>query len=153
MADNHELTVTEYIECPPDKVWDILANRQEEWWCPTPWRVEINHQDRRAGGRCAMTMFGPNGEVMPNEGIYLEYTEGKRYVVTDAFSLADGEYEPTGPFMLGIWGIEPEGSGTRFTGRARHWTAEARDQHEKMGFSEGWGLVAKQLKALCEGEA
>ena len=152
MADNHELKVTEYIECPPEKVWDVLANRQEEWWCPTPWRVEIDHQDRRAGGRCAMTMYGPNGEVMPNEGIYLEYTEGKRYVVTDAFSLKSGEYEPTGPFMLGIWEIAPEGSGTRFTGRARHWTAEAKQQHEQMGFLEGWGQVAKQLKALCEGE-
>ncbi|WEK47679.1 MAG: SRPBCC domain-containing protein [Candidatus Andeanibacterium colombiense] len=153
MAENHELTVTEYIEAAPDKVWDILANRQAEWWCPTPWRVEIDHQDRKAGGRCAMTMYGPNGEVMPNEGVYLEYTEGKRYVVTDAFSLADGEYTPTGPFMLGIWEIAPERSGTRFTGRARHWTAEAKEGHEKMGFLEGWGLVAKQLKALCEGEA
>jgi len=52
--------------------------------------------------------------------------------------------------MVGFWEIAPEGSGTRYTGRAKHWTAEAMKQHQEMGFKEGWGTVAEQLKALCE---
>ncbi|MBS1239674.1 MAG: ATPase [Proteobacteria bacterium] len=148
MSDALELSVTTYIECPPEKVWDVLANRQEEWWCPKPWRVQIDHQDRRAGGRCAMTMHGPNGEVMPNEGIFLAWDEGRRFVTTDA--LTGEDFDPAGPFMVGFWEIAPEGSGTRYTGRAKHWTAETMKQHQEMGFKEGWGTVAEQLKALCE---
>lgn len=148
MTDSRELKVSCHIDAPPEKVWDVMVNRMEEWWCPAPWRVTIDHQDRRAGGRCAMTMHGPNGEVMPNEGIFLEWEEGRRFVTTDAFTAPD--FDPAEPFMIGFWEIEPEGQGTRFTGRAKHWTEEAREQHEEMGFAQGWGAVAEQLKALCE---
>jgi len=50
----------------------------EEWWCPKPWTVEIIEQDWHAGGRSAMVMRGPNGEEMPQEGVFLEVSPGKR---------------------------------------------------------------------------
>ena len=144
-----ELSITRYIDAPPAEVWDILANRQEEWWCPKPWTIEMIAQERHAGGRSAMIMRGPNGEEMPQEGIFLEWSEGKRFVTTDA---VDADFQPAGPFMVGIWEIEPEGTGTRYTARARHWTQEAMKQHEEMGFEEGWGACADQLKALAEAD-
>lgn len=147
MADTKELSVTRYIDAPPEKVWDVMVNRQEEWWCPVPWRAEIDCAERRAGGRCEMTFHGPDGEKMPQNGIYLAYDEGRRFVTTDAVV---GDFEPEGPFMIGIWEIAPEGDGTRYTARARHWTDEARKQHEEMGFEPGWGACADQLKTLCE---
>jgi uncharacterized protein YndB with AHSA1/START domain len=152
MSDNLELSITRFIEAPPEKVWDTLVNRQEEWFCPKPWRAQIDRQERRAGGRCEMTFYGPDGEVSPQNGIYLAFDEGRRFVTTDAVVYdADGrDPEPRGPFMIGFWEIAPEGDGTRFTGRARHWTEEARAQHEEMGFEAGWGVMADQLKALCE---
>jgi uncharacterized protein YndB with AHSA1/START domain len=52
--------------------------------------------------------------------------------------------------MVGFFEIEPEGAGTRYTGRARHWTAEAYKTHSDMGFDAGWGAVADQLAALAE---
>lgn len=145
----NELTVTRYIAAPPAKVWDVLANRQEEWWCPRPWRVEIDEQDRRPGGACRMTMYGPDGEVAPQDGIYLAYDEGRRFVSTDAIV---GDFEPSGPFMIGIWEIEPEGEGTRYTARARHWRDEDRKVHEEMGFVDGWTACADQLAEICERE-
>ena len=145
----NELSVTCFINAPPARVWDVLANRQEEWWCPAPWRVSIEEQQRRAGGICRMTMHGPDGEAMPNAGIYLAWDEGRRIVSTDALT---GDFMPANPFMVGIWEIEAEGDGTRYTGRARHWTEEACKQHEEMGFQDGWGAVAQQLKALCEAD-
>jgi uncharacterized protein YndB with AHSA1/START domain len=100
-----------------------------------------------------MTMYGPNGEVVPQRGIYLAYEEGRRFVSTDAVT-ADGDFTPAGPMMIGFWEIEPEESngvrGTRYTGRARHWTEEARNTHEAMGFVQGWGVCADQLAALCQ---
>lgn len=151
MTDNRELSVTRFIDAPPEKVWDVMVNRQEEWWCPAPWRAEIDHQDRRAGGRCEMTFYGPDGEKMPQNGIYLAFDEGRRFVATDAATIGeDGDFTPAGPFMIGFWEIEPEGSGTRYTARARHWTEEAKQQQAEMGFEAGWGACADQLKTLAE---
>jgi uncharacterized protein YndB with AHSA1/START domain len=144
----HELSITRFIAASPEKVWDVLVNRQNEWWCPAPWRAEVVRQDRRPGGACEMTMFGPNGEEMPLRGIYLAWDEGRRFVTTDA---VNGDLEPAGPFMIGIWQVEPEGDGTRYTASARHWAAEAKEQHEAMGFTQGWGACADQLAALAQG--
>ena len=142
-----ELSVTRFIAAAPDKVWDIMVNRQEEWWCPRPWTAELVAQDRFAGGRSAMIMRGPDGEEMPQEGIMLAWDEGRRFASTDAII---GDLEPASPFMIGIWEIAPESEGTRYTARARHWSDEARQQHADMGFIAGWEACAEQLAQLCE---
>lgn len=146
-----ELSVTRFIAAPPDKVWDVMVNRQEEWWCPRPWTIELVAQDRFPGGRSAMIMRGPDGEEMPHEGIMLAWDEGRRFASTDAII---GDLELAAPFMIGIWEIEPAEQGgvdgTRYTARARHWSDEARAEHEAMGFVEGWQACADQLAALCE---
>ena len=96
-----------------------------------------------------MTFYGPDGEASPQNGIYLAWDEGRRFVITDAVT---EDFMPAGPFMIGYWQIEPEAEGTRYTAGGRHWTDEAMKQHEEMGFVEGWGACADQLKALCEEE-
>lgn len=143
----NELSVTRHIAAPPEKVWQVMTERQTEWWCPKPWRTEIIEQDKRPGGRCAMVLKGPDGEAEPLEGIYLAWDEGRRFVTTDAVT---SDMEPAGPFMIGIWEIMPESDGTRYTARARHWSEDACRQHEEMGFTEGWGICADQLATLCE---
>ena len=142
-----ELSVTRFIAAPPAAVWDVMTNRQEEWWCPRPWSAELVAQERFPGGRSAMIMRGPDGEEMLHDGIMLAWDEGRRFATTDAIV---GDLEPAGPFMIGIWEIAPEGDGTRYTARARHWTDEARQQHADMGFIAGWDACAAQLAALCE---
>jgi uncharacterized protein YndB with AHSA1/START domain len=145
-----ELSVTRYIAAPPEQVWQVMTERLVEWWCPLPWRAEIVEQDWRAGGRSAMVFKGPNGEEMPQNGMFLEVTPGVRFVSTDA---VQGDHMPSDPFMIGIWEIKPEGDGTRYTGRARHWTEEKCKTHIDMGFEGGWGAAADQLVTLCEGGA
>ena len=148
MADApYELTVTRHIDAPPDLVWRVMIERQMEWWCPRPWRAEIVEHDCRAGGRSAMLFRGPEGEEMPQEGIFLEFTPGRRFVTTDAIT---ADHRPSGPFMIGIWEIEPDGEGTLYKATARHWTEEAMKRHEEMGFAVGWGACAAQLAVLCE---
>lgn len=142
-----ELSVTRFIAAPPEKVWAVMTERQTEWWCPLPWRAEVVEQEWRAGGRTSMVFKGPDGEEMPQEGIFLEVTPGRRFVSTDAVK---GDHMPSDPFTICIWEIEPEGDGTRYTGRARHWTEEKCKQHVEMGFEDGWGAAADQLVKLCE---
>lgn len=143
----YELSVTRLIAAPPATVWDVMTNRMAEWWCPRPWRAEVERLDRQPGGGSVLVMHGPDGEVNRHPGFVLAWDEGRRFAFTDAI---EGDLQPSGPFMLGIWEIAPEGGGTRYTARARHWTAESLAHHREMGFAEGWGACADQLKALCE---
>jgi uncharacterized protein YndB with AHSA1/START domain len=147
MPDVHELSVTRFIAAPPEMVWDVMTNRLAEWWCPKPWRAEFTKLERRAGGASTCMMYGPDGEVHPNPGTVLAWDEGTRFAFTDAIV---GDLEPAGPFMIGIWSVEAEGDGTRYTARARHWKAEDSTRHNEMGFDQGWGAAADQLVALCE---
>ena len=91
-------------------------------------------------------MHGPNGEVMPNEGIYLEVEPMRKIVFTDAFR--EG-WIPQGPFMVGVFEYTPEGDKTRFRASARHWTKEAFEQHQAMGFEQGWSVMAEQLDEVA----
>lgn len=148
---SHELSVTRFIAAPPARVWSVMTDRIEEWWCPKPWRAEFATLERRAGGTSTCTMYGPDGEVHPHPGTVLAWDEGVRFAFTDAIV---GDLEPAGPFMIGIWSIAPANEngadGTRYTAVARHWTAEDSARHADMGFEGGWGACADQLKALCE---
>lgn len=150
MSADHELRVERLIDAPPAVVWQVWTERTEEWFCPKPWRVTVHEQDLRSGGKSAMTMHGPDGEGMPMEGVFLEVVPGERIVSTDAFKAG---WEPQGPFMVAITEFIAEGGKTRYRATARHWTAEARQQHETMGFHEGWGKVAEQLAELAEAQA
>jgi uncharacterized protein YndB with AHSA1/START domain len=147
MSEGLELSVTRFIDAPRDIVWKAFVERQEEWWCPKPWTTEIIEQDYRPGGRSAMIMRGPNGEEAPQEGVFLEVKPAELVVFTDAFAVG---WKPQGPFMVGYFRFEDEGTGTRYTGGARHWTEEAFQQHKEMGFEQGWGIVADQLAAIAE---
>lgn len=141
------LTVTRHIAAPPDRVWQIMTERLEDYWCPRPWRTEIIEIDWRSGGRMATIMRGPDGESHEGDGVLLEVTPGVRFVFTDAF--APG-WIPQTAFMVGCLEIAAEGEGTRYTGTTRHWTQEACDQHKAMGFEDGWAAVADQLAELAE---
>lgn len=143
----HELSVTRLIDASPAKVWDVIVNRTNEWWCPKPWRAEMDFGERRPGAMTNATMYGPDGEINQNPGFTLAWDEGRRFAFTDAIA---GDLQPAGPFMIGIFAIAPEGAGTRYTATARHWSSESMEHHKEMGFEHGWGTVADQLKALCE---
>lgn len=142
-----DLTVERHIDAPPERVWRTMIDRFEDWFCPRPWRAEARILEWRAGGRNVIVMHGPNGEEMPNEGVVLAFEPNRRFVFTDAFT---GDWQPAGPFMVGVFEIEPAGTGTLYRASARHWTREAVEQHRTMGFEAGWGAAADQLKALAQ---
>jgi uncharacterized protein YndB with AHSA1/START domain len=91
-------------------------------------------------------MQGPEGEEMPMRGVYLEVVPDRRLVFTDAYVSA---WQPSGkPFMTVVLTFDPEGQGTRYRAHIHHWTPEDRQQHEAMGFHEGWGKASDQLIEL-----
>ena len=153
----HELSITRFIDAPPETVYRVYTERTAEWWAPKPWKSRVIAQELRAGGRSSIEMEGPNGEQHPGEGVYLEVVPNEKIVFTNAFTAGwqpkigmDSECDF---LMVAIVEFEREGSGTRYTARVRHWNEEARKAHEAMGFEEGWGICAAQLAELAEAEA
>jgi uncharacterized protein YndB with AHSA1/START domain len=149
-AAKYELSITRLIEASPETVYRVWTERTGEWWAPKPYTTPEVNIDLRPGGRCRMLMRAPDGTNLPDEeGVFLEVEPNRRIVFTNAF--APG-WIPQDPFMVVIVTFEPEGSGTRYTARVRHWNEETLKNHEAMGFQEGWGIVAGQLAELAEGQ-
>ena len=104
----------------------------------------------RAGGSNLVVMRSPDGQEMPNRGVYLEVVPGKKLVFTDAYMKA---WDPAPrPFMTVTLTFEDAGGGkTNYTARVSHWTVQDREMHEKMGFYRGWGICADQLAVVAAG--
>jgi uncharacterized protein YndB with AHSA1/START domain len=146
---DRELVLTRLIAAPREKLYRCWTQPEllKQWFAPLPWTTPHAEMDVRPGGSSLVVMRGPDGTEMPNPGVYLEVVPNEKLVFTDAYTSA---WEPSErPFMTVILTFEDEGGKTRYTARARHWTAENREIHEKMGFETGWGICADQLAALA----
>jgi len=147
---DRELVLERIIDAPAEKLYRCWTTPElmEQWFCPKPWKVTNVRTDVRTGGNTYLEMHGPNGEVMPQPGVYLEVVPNQKIVFTDAFTET---WQPSAkPFMVAIITFEDLGGGkTRYRAVARHWSVEDKETHEKMGFHEGWGIVAGQLAELA----
>jgi uncharacterized protein YndB with AHSA1/START domain len=148
MSDDRDLVITRLIDAPREKLYRAWtdATLLKQWFAPLPYITPVAELDVRPGGGAFIVMRGPDGQDLPNHGVYLEVVPNQRLVSTDAYVKA---WEPSEkPFMTLILTFENEGGKTRYTARVRHWTVTDREAHEKMGFHQGWGICADQLTAL-----
>lgn len=149
---DHTLTLDLVLDAPADKLYRGWTEPElvKQWFAPKPWTTPHADMDVRPGGASLFVMRSPEGQDMPNPGQYLEVIPGRKLVFTDAFV---GDWKPGAgvPFMVAEVTFEDLGDGrTRYRAVARHWSEEARVQHEKMGFREGWTICARQLEALAK---
>ena len=147
---NHDLSITRLIDAPRAKVYRCWSEPEllKQWFAPAPYTTPVAELDLRPGGGNTIVMRSPEGQDMPNRGQYLEIVPNERIVFTDAYT---GDWQPGAkPFMTVILTFEDEGGKTRYTARVRHWSAEDKAAHEKMGFETGWGICADQLAALAK---
>lgn len=148
MSADRELVLTRLIKAPREKVYRCWTEPElmKQWFAPLPYTTPHVDVDVRPGGANVIIMRGPDGNDLPNRGIYLEVVPNKRLVFTDAYVKA---WEPSDkPFMTVILTFEDESGKTRYTARVRHWTVADKEAHEKMGFHQGWGICTDQLEAL-----
>lgn len=150
-SEDRDLVLERIIDAPAEKLYRCWTTPEllSEWFCPKPWFVSDVRQDVRTGGNSYMVMNGPDGERVPQPGVYLEVVPNQKLVFTDAFTET---WKPSDkPFMVGIVTFEDLGDGkTRYRAVARHWTVEDKAAHEQMGFHEGWGVATDQLTALAK---
>jgi uncharacterized protein YndB with AHSA1/START domain len=147
-ASDRDLVITRVIDAPREKVFKAWTDPEllKQWFAPLPYTAPIAELDVRPGGANLIVMRDPQGNDLPNRGVYLEVVKNERLVFTNAYTKA---WEPSEkPFMTVILTFENESGKTKYTALVRHWTVADRETHEKMGFYQGWGQCADQLEAL-----
>jgi uncharacterized protein YndB with AHSA1/START domain len=156
-----DLVLERVVQVPPQLLWKAWTTPEHlmPWFCPKPWSVTECRIDLRPGGEFFTTMKGPEeGQEFPNAGCYLEVEENKKLSWTSALGPefrpvnlpAHIENEGAPPFhFTATLTFTPQGKGTLYRAVARHAQAEDRAVHEKMGFSEGWGVCLDQLVEYC----
>ena len=145
-----DLTFTRTIKAPRALLWECWTTPQhiKQFFVPKPYGIDACEIDLRVGGKFNTTM-NVEGNLMENEGVYLEVVEGERLVFTDTYS--EGWKPAADPFMTAIIEFADAGEGeTIYTATARHRSPEARQSHEDMGFYDGWGTVASQLEEYAQ---
>lgn len=150
-----DLVLDRVIDVPVDLVWEAWTKPEhlKEWFTPRPWTVKECELDLRPGGIFRTVMCSPEGQEFPNVGCYLEIVPMKRLVFTSV--LLPG-YRPAVDDELPFTGVvtmEKQGTGTRYIAMAIHRDEKGREQHEAMGFHQGWGTALEQMVAHIKGLA
>lgn len=155
-----DLRFERIVDVPPEKIWaawttpDLLM----QWFCPLPWRTVACEIELKPVGKFNTTMRSPEGQEFPSSGCYLEIVTNQRLVWTNVFlpgfrpaKLPDDN--TCGSFaMTGIVSLSPHPEGTRYTAAVLHADKSGRDQHEAMGFEDGWGAALDQMIAMIKGK-
>jgi uncharacterized protein YndB with AHSA1/START domain len=144
-----DLSFERIVDVPPERIWAAWTTPAliNQWFTPAPWKTSGCQIDLRPGGGFHTVMTSPEGESFPNVGCYLEVVPNRKLVWT---STMGPDYRPTTQppdalMITAIIQLEPVGSGTRYTATAIHKDEASRQQHEAMGFAEGWGKALDQL--------
>lgn len=151
MDDPRDLILELTLDAPRANIWRCWTEPAlfTQWFTPKPWSTASADLDPRTGGRMNVTMRSPDGEDMPNTGIFLEVVPNERIVTTDAYS--EGWLPSEKPFMTTIITLKDAGEGTTaYRAVARHWAEADKKSHEAMGFKDGWTAAARQLEALAK---
>lgn len=148
-----DLELTRDFTAPPATIWRCWTDPALlcQWWTPKPVVTREAVIEPWAGGRFFSLMVMPDGLEMPNEGSLLEVVTHERLVFTDLMTAGWCPVENPGLGFTAIITFAPQGSGTRYTARARHRTPAQMKAHAEMGFHDGWGTAAAQLETLSAG--
>jgi uncharacterized protein YndB with AHSA1/START domain len=80
VAHQHALVLRRVFDATPEQIWKAWMTPEllQQWFVPRPWTLSDIQLDPRPGGVFNFVMHGPDGERMPNSGIFLEVVPGKR---------------------------------------------------------------------------
>ncbi|MET1051114.1 MAG: SRPBCC family protein [Mycetocola sp.] len=149
-----DLTVSRIIKAPRAVVWNAWTDPEsfQQWWVPAPEICRVQEMDLRPGGSFRTEISQGARKFGPHiTGCFLAVDELERIVFTDAL-ITDWRPSETS-FVTAVITMKDHPEGTEYTATAMHRNVTDRDQHEKLGFHDGWGTVTRQLAELVESRA
>ena len=151
VGSEYDLEISRVLRVPRALVWQAWSDpaHLKEWWCPKPWTTEVRAFDLRPGGAFHTFMRGPDGGTSDNPGAFLEVVPQSRLVWTSA--LLEHWRPAADPWMpmTAYINLSDEGEHTRYVATVLHKDKATRDQHEAMGFFDGWGTCITQVEQFA----
>lgn len=146
-----DLEISRVLRAPRASVWAAWTTPElfAQWWIPAPTRCRVDAMDVRPGGELRTSMSDGDAFVPHLSGCYLAVDPEERLVVTTA--LVAGWRPAAAPFITAVVTLDDHPDGTLYRAHVMHKDAATRDEHERLGFADGWGAVAAQLAAVVEG--
>ena len=145
-----DLEISRVLRAPRASVWAAWTTPElfAQWWIPAPTRCRVDAMDVRPGGALRTSMSDGDAFVPHLSGCYLAVDPEERLVFTTA--LVAGWRPAAAPFITAVVTLEDHPDGTLYRAHVMHKDAATRDEHERLGFADGWGAVAAQLAAVVE---
>lgn len=145
-----DLVISRLVKAPRRTVWRVWTEPKllVEWFCPKPWTTEVKAFDLRPGGGFHTLLRGPDGGQSDNPGCFLEIVERERLVFTTQLGAGWRPQASWLPMTAEI-SLADEGEHTRYVARVMHPDRATRDQHEKLGFFDGWNTCITQLEEFA----
>ena len=154
MSDQHELTISTVIDAHPAIVWQAWTSPElfEQWWAPSPLKTRLLAMDLQPGGAFDTEMTMADDSKVASHGCFLEVVPYSRIVFTDAMTAG---YVPAAEAFFTVIitmaaHVKGNRTSTEYHARVLHKNAADKERHMEMGFTEGWSICLKQLKALAE---
>lgn len=153
MTAPKEVTLTRIFNAPREMVYQAWTDPEQvaKWWGPHWFSIPFCELDVRPGGAMMIHMQGPDGEIYPDIGEYVDVAEGKRLVfISRAFEDGEGGYHLEAQTTVTF---EDQDDGkTRLTLRSVVLKATPEAQGALAGMEQGWSESLEKLAALL-GEA
>ena len=146
-----DLTVSRIIGASRAAVWNAWTDPAsfEQWWVPAPEVCRVREMDLRPGGSFRTEISHGGSEFGPQiTGCFLAVDDLERIVFTDALVACWRPAEAS--FLTAVITMQDHADGTEYTAMAMHRSTAERDEHERLGFHDGWGTVTRQLADLVE---
>jgi uncharacterized protein YndB with AHSA1/START domain len=150
-ASDRELVVSREIDAPRAAVWRAWTDpaQVKRWWGPHGMTTPVCEIDLRPGGAFRTVMRDAAGTDHPCKGRYRGVVEPERLVFDNAAldERGDVAFE-----ILATVTLDDQGGGrTKVTARVHHKSVAERENHERMGFFDGWGQTLERLAAHTAG--
>lgn len=146
-----DLVITRVIQAPRAAVWRAWSDPSSfaQWWVPAPAQCKVVAMELSPGGAFVTQISENGGDFMPHlNGCFLAVDVAERLVFTTC--LVSGWRPAEEPFITAIIRFLDHPLGTEYVAHVMHKNNTDRNNHEEMGFYDGWGTVIEQLTNLVE---
>ncbi len=148
---NLTMTIDAEFEAAIGDVWNLFADprKLERWWGPPAYPATFVEHDLSPGGRMSFFMTGPEGDQPRGWWRVLELDAPRRLVFENGLAGADGDPDPSMPFMVMRVSLsELPGGVTRVRVTTSFPSAAAMEQFLTRGMEEGLNQAISQMDAI-----